>query len=69
MALYDTIKDLCEEKGMSICDLERAADVGNGIIGKWRTANPRIDRLEAVAKALGVTVAELLATVEKKEGD
>ena len=67
MTLYEAIKSLCDEKGWSICDLERAADVGNGIVGKWRTANPRVDRLDAVANALGITTADLLSMVDKGE--
>ena len=67
MTLYETIKDLAEKKNMSICDLERAADVGNGIIGKWKTARPRLDRLEAVAKALDMTAPELLLLVDTEE--
>lgn len=51
-----------EEQRYSIAALERAADLGNGTIGKWRCGNiePMSKSLRAVAKVLGCTVDELL---------
>ena len=58
--LYERIKSLCEKKGISIMECERRADLGNGVIGSWRTASPRLTSIQAVAKALGVNVSDLL---------
>lgn len=58
--IYDKIKELCAKKGMSICALEKAAGLGNGTIGGWRDGSPTVDKLQAVAKVLGVKVSKLL---------
>ena len=61
MNIYEKIKALCIEKGVTIASVERDAGVGNGVIDDWRTSNPRVDTLKKVADALGVSVADLLA--------
>ena len=58
--LYERIKALCDEQGISIMECEKRAELGNGAIGAWRTASPRISSVQAVARALGVGVSELL---------
>lgn len=60
--ICDTIEKMCKERGMSVAALERAADIGNGIIGKWRNLGrvPNLKSLEQIAKALDIPVAELL---------
>lgn len=62
--LLEGIKRRCEANGMTIAELERKAGIGNGIIRRWDEMNPRLENLKAVAKALDVTVDELL-----KDGD
>lgn len=62
--LLEGIKRRCEANRMTIAELERKAGIGNGIIRRWDEMNPRLENLKAVAKALDVTVDELL-----KEGD
>lgn len=58
--LYDRIKTLCDKKAMAIAQLERAAGLGNGTVGKWQHASPNLAKLDAVAKVLGTTSSELL---------
>ena len=58
--MYDIIKRLAEEKGLSIAALEKAAGLSNGTIGKWRTMGAAVWSVKAVADVLGVTVDELL---------
>lgn len=58
--LYDRIKALCDRKEMAIAQLERAAGLGNGTVGKWQNASPNLAKLDAVAKVLGTTSSELL---------
>ncbi len=58
--LYANIRALCEEKGVSIAQLERQAGLGNGVIRKWETASPTVRTASAVANCLGVTVGDLL---------
>ena len=64
--IYENIKQLADDAGISIAALEREAKLANGTIGKWATVNPRIDNLQAVALVLQVSVEDLIDT-EKKE--
>lgn len=58
--LYDKIKDICKEKGISIAFVEREAGLGNGVISKWNKSSPTIDNLKSVAKVLKVKVDKLI---------
>lgn len=58
--IYDKIKELCKKKKLSICALEKAAGLGNGTISGWKTGSPTVEKLQAVAKVLGVKVSKLL---------
>ena len=58
--IYDNVKHLCAEKGISISQLEKEAGLGNGTIGGWKTSVPRIDSVQSVAKVLKVKMEKLL---------
>lgn len=58
--VYENVKELCKEKGISISALEREAGLGNGVIAGWKTASPNLNSLQAVAKALGVGINKLI---------
>ena len=58
--IFDNIKRITDEKSISIRTLENEAGLSNGTVGKWRTSNPTIDNLMAVAKVLGVAITDLL---------
>jgi transcriptional regulator with XRE-family HTH domain len=59
--LSDTIRALCKEKGITVCELERKTDIANGTVNKWdEDANPRIRTLYAVAQSFGCTVDDLI---------
>lgn len=58
--LYQKIKALCDEHGISIRECENRAGLGNGTIGGWKEKSPRLDKLLAVAKALGVPITALI---------
>ncbi len=57
--IYDKIKKICEEKGISVGSVEKQAGLGNGTISKWNKSNPTIDNLQAVANVLKVNVNKL----------
>ena len=69
--LGDTIYRLRREKGMSQAQLGEAVGVSNRAVSKWETyeANPDIGLLPLLAKALGVTIDELLTDVKIEKGD
>lgn len=56
------IKRLCRERNMTLKELEDRIFPGvkGQIIGRWDENRPSVDRVKAVAEALGVTVDELL---------
>ena len=58
--VFERIKTLADEQGIPIYQLERQAGLGNGVIAAWKTSTPRLNNVMAVAKALGVTVSDLI---------
>lgn len=58
------IKQLREQKGLSQERLARLADVSNNTvinIESGKQKNPTVDTISKIAKALGVSIEELLA--------
>lgn len=66
--LKENIRVIARKHGMSLTQLEEAAGLGNGTIGKWDIYSPRVDRLMAVAEVLGVSIDELLG-IKKEPAD
>lgn len=64
--IYENIKSLATEQGMSIAELEKRAGLGNGVIGAWKNNNARLDTVAKVAKTLGVTVDSLMEPTNAK---
>ncbi len=64
--IYDTIKEICQKKGLSVSSVEKEAGLSNGAISKWNDSSPTVDRLNAVAKVLNVKVDCLISTKESK---
>lgn len=60
MHIYDKIKKICKEKGISASAVEKKAGLGNGAVTKWNNYNPTVKNLKSVADVLEVTVDELL---------
>ena len=59
------IRQKANAMGMSLSQLEEAAGVGNGVIGKWRNASPNIETIQKIANVLKCKIEDLL----KKEGE
>lgn len=60
MNIYENVKRFCDIKGMSISTLERAANLSNGSISKWKTKTPKVDNLYSVAKVLDTSIESIL---------
>ena len=54
------IRQMCSDRNITIAELERETGIGNGVISRWDTLNPRVDRLKLVADYFGVSMDELL---------
>lgn len=61
MHIYDKIKAMCEEKGMSVRQVEAAAGLKNGAISKWNDSSPTVKSLKAVADVLKVKIDKLIS--------
>lgn len=60
------IRDLCNEKGITISELERECKIGNATISRWDKSYPRVDKLKVVADYFGVSIEYFLKTEEEK---
>ncbi len=60
------LKELLRQKGMTAKDLAAKIGISEGALSKSISGNPTLERLEAIAAALGVSPAELFAA--PKEG-
>jgi len=58
--LYDRVKSLVDEKGLSIAAVEIKAHIANGTIAGWKTGKPYADTLKKVADVLEVSMEDLL---------
>jgi transcriptional regulator with XRE-family HTH domain len=67
MDLRSRVRELANERGMSLPDLERALEFGNGTIVKWDKAVPNVDKLSMVADYFDVSVDYLLGKSEYKK--
>lgn len=64
VGLYDTIKEIAEEKGVSVYRIEKDLELSNGQISKWNKVTPYSITLYRVAQYLGVSIEDIL-----EEGD
>lgn len=55
------IKELLKRRGMTAKELAAKIDISEGALSKSLSGNPTLERLEQIAAALGVEVAELFA--------
>ena len=58
--LFDNVKRICEEKGITISKLEMDLEFPRSYICKWNKNEPGIRKVQKVADYLGVTIEELL---------
>lgn len=60
IVLFDNVKRICEEKGITISKLEMDLEFPRSYICKWNKNEPGIRKVQKVADYLGVTIEELL---------
>lgn len=63
--LLSNIRKLCQERNITIAQLERETGLSNGVIAKWGTASPTIGNVKAVADYFGIRVDDLLTESEE----
>lgn len=60
MTLVDRIRELSNQKGMSLPQLEITLGLGNGTISRWKNSSPNTDKLQKVADYFHVSMDYLL---------
>ena len=61
MVDFEVLERKIRENGLTIAALERAANIGNGVIRAWEKQNsPNVISLQKVARVLKCSVDELL---------
>ncbi len=65
--LYENVKRIADEKGISILQIERDCGIKPSSIYHWNENKPSYDKVVSVAKRLGTTVEELTEGTIKEE--
>lgn len=58
--LYDKIKKIAQNKGISIYQIEQGAGLSNGLISKWKKICPNSRNVSKVADFLEISIDDLL---------
>lgn len=66
MSLVEKIKHLCEERKVSVAELERNTGISNGQIRKWDDSTPGVDKLNLIADYFNVSTDFLLGRTDKR---
>lgn len=61
--IYDRIKEICRERGITIRKLEQDLEFGRGSVRKFDQHDPSVGKMHMIAGYLGVTVDDLLVDV------
>ncbi|PFJ19599.1 transcriptional regulator [Bacillus cereus] len=66
MTLFEKVKKLASNQGLSIAELERQLGFSPNTLYKLKTQKPSIDRIETIAQYFNVSTDYLLGRTEKK---
>lgn len=66
MTVFDRVKILCDERKISINDLEKTLGYSKNTLYRLKTQNPGADKLQAIADYFDVSTDYLLGRTEKK---
>lgn len=58
--LFERVQRLCNERKISIARLEKETGLGNATVRGWKTGNPSLKTVKAVADYFGMSVDELM---------
>ena len=64
MDIVDKIRMLCNEKVITIAELERNLGLGAGTVSRWNVRVPGVDKVQKVADYFSVTTDYLLGRVD-----
>ncbi|UUW40215.1 repressor protein [Bacillus phage B13] len=66
MSIFQRVKDLATDRGLSIAELERKLNFSPNTLYKLKSQKPSIDRIEAIAKYFDVSTDYILGRTDKK---
>lgn len=66
--MFSIISEKAKARGMTVAQVEKAADIGHQTIRRWDTHSPSIDKVFRVARVLDCTVDELIAEPDAPNG-
>lgn len=64
MTVFDRVKNLCNEKGIKVSELERILGIGKNASYKWKEYNPASDTLFKISEYFGVSTDYILTGEE-----
>lgn len=64
MVNIELIRAKAQKKGLSLAQLEKRLDIGNGTIGKWKESSPNIATIKKVADFLKISIDDLITGKE-----
>ena len=64
MSIFQRTKEIAKSKGLNLRQLEDKAGLGTNSLYRWKTYNPRMESLNAVADVLGVSTDYLLGNTD-----
>lgn len=67
--LYSRIKELANEKSVSLAQIERTLDFSNGVISSWKKSNASQDKIIKVANYFNVSTDYLLGRTNNRKLD
>ncbi|OPD57634.1 helix-turn-helix domain-containing protein [Bacillus anthracis] len=65
MSIFQRVKDLATDRGLSIAELERKLNFSPNTLYKLKSQKPSIDRIEAIAKYFDVSTDYILGRTDK----
>ena len=57
---YNNIKELCTLHNITIAQLEKELNFGEGLISKWKVSSPSVNKILAIAKYFNVSTDYIL---------
>ncbi|PAF13662.1 transcriptional regulator [Shouchella clausii] len=66
MTVFERVKELCKERGITIVQLEEKVGFGKNSIYSWKKNKPSTEKLEKVADYFDVSTDYLLGRTNKK---
>ena len=67
MTLYDRIKALCAQKGISVRELEKQMGFSYGSVAKWKNHAPSFDKIVKIADFFGVPNEALTGDIKDNQ--